>query len=93
LVPTLLGQEARQPIRDYHYWEAAPAQALRQGDWKLYRATPDQPGELYHLAMDIGERRNVASEYPELAKRLTKLLDEAHLDSEKFPLAPPKKNR
>lgn len=87
LVPTLLGlPPAQQQRRDHFYWEAAPQQAVRAGDWKLYRAAPDQPVELYNLATDIGETRNVAAAEPQIAARLEKLLATARFDSPDFPL-------
>lgn len=87
ILPTLLGQSEKQPKRDYHYWEAAPAQALRQGDWKLYRDAPNQPVELYNLVNDMGETSNVASEHPKIVARLEALLSQAHTESAEFPLA------
>lgn len=92
IVPTLLDQPAKQKSRDHHYWEAAPAQALRQGDWKVYRGAPNRTVELYNLAADIGETRDIAAEHPEIAARLEKLLTEAHVDSAAFPLAARHKN-
>jgi arylsulfatase A-like enzyme len=91
ILPTLLGQSGSQRTRDYHYWEAAPAQALRQGDWKLYRDAPNKPAELYNLRTDIGETRDVASEHPEILARLAKLMAQAHVESPEFPLKPKKK--
>jgi arylsulfatase A-like enzyme len=86
ILPTLLGQTEHQKAREYHYWEAAPTQALRQGDWKLYRASPKSPVELYNLAVDLGETRDVASEHPEIVARLEALLSQAHIESAEFPL-------
>ena len=88
ILPTLLGQPAKQMERDYLYWEAAPRQALRRGEWKAYRDAPNKPIELYNLANDIGETRNVAAENPEVAAALTRLLSQAHVDSPEFPLVP-----
>lgn len=93
IVPTLLGQPAKQETRDHHYWEAAPAQALRQGDWKVYRGAPDRPVGLYNLATDIGETRNVAAEHPEDAARLEKLMTQVRVESAEFPLAAKKKKK
>jgi arylsulfatase B len=39
--------------------------AFRAGNWKIVRPQRDAPIELYHLASDIGERRNLAGEQPE----------------------------
>lgn len=86
LVPTLTGQPARQALRDHFYWEAAPQQAVRRGDWKAYRAAPDRPVELYHLATDVGESKNVASAEPVVAAALEKLLTTARTEAPDFPL-------
>jgi len=86
IAPTLLGRAADQVLRDHFYWEAAPQQAVRQGDWKVYRAAPDRPVELYHLARDIGESKNVASTNPVIAAKLERLLTTSRTDSPDFPL-------
>jgi arylsulfatase A-like enzyme len=93
ILPTLLGEAAKQKARAYHYWEAAPAQALRQGDWKVYRGAPDRPVELYDLATDIGETRNVAAQHPGIAARLEKLMLQARVESAEFPLAAKNKKK
>ncbi len=86
LVPTLTGQTAQQKRRDHFYWEAAPQQAARRGDWKVYRRAPDRPIELYNLASDLGETTNVASAQPEIAKAMERLLSTARTESAEFPL-------
>ncbi len=86
LVPTLTGQPAKQKPRDHFYWEAAPQQAVRRGDWKLYRAAPERPVELYNLAADIGETQNVAAAHPEIAAKLARLLTTSRTESPEFPL-------
>ena len=91
ILPTLTGQAAKQQPREYFYWEAAPQQAVRRGDWKLFRAAPDKPPELYNLATDLGESRNVATEHPEIVAQLTKLMTTARVDSPDFPLKGKKK--
>jgi len=93
ILPTLLGQSSKQKIRDYHYWEAAPAQALRQGDWKIYRDASNKPVELYNLGFDLGETRDVANENPEIVARLEALMAQAHVESAEFPLATKKKQQ
>jgi arylsulfatase A-like enzyme len=91
LLPALLGQSTGQEVRDHHYWEAAPAQALRQGGWKVYRPAPDRPCELYDLAKDIGETRDLATTHPEVVGRLEKLMAQARVESVEFPLKAGKK--
>jgi len=93
LVPTLLGPPARQIRRSHHYWEAAPQQAVREGDWKLYRAAANRPAELYQLRDDLGEKENLASAQPEIAARLTALLTSARTENPNFPLAPRRPDR
>lgn len=91
LVSTLTGRPEKQKRREYFYWEAAPQQAVRRGDWKAYRSAPDQPLELYHLANDIGETTNEAKAHPEVAASLKQLLVTARTESPEFPLHPQKR--
>ncbi len=76
VLPTLLGQEQEQ--RDYFYFEffSPFQQAVRQGDWKAYRTSVKDPVELYNLKEDAGEQHNVAKEYPEIAAKLTAILND-----------------
>lgn len=48
--------------------------AVRQGDWKLLRPTEGEP-ELYDLANDPTESKNVASRYPDRVGALSALAD------------------
>lgn len=86
ILPTLLGRSAEQQPRSHHYWEAAPQQAVRQGDWKAYRATQDRPLELYNLANDIGETKNLADRHPDIVAKLDALMSRSRTDSPDFPL-------
>ena len=36
--------------------------ALRQGDWKIHRASASEPWQLYNLEQDIGEAHDLAAE-------------------------------
>jgi len=60
--------------------------AVRQGRWKYLRAEHKVPGyaqdrereqveELYDLEADIGERNNLAAQYPEKVRALKKLME------------------
>jgi arylsulfatase A len=86
ITPTLLGQARTQKLRNHFYWEAAPQQAVRQGDWKLYRAAFGRPPELYDLAQDLGETTNLAAAHPKVVARLESLLATSRTESSEFPL-------
>ena len=50
------------------------ASAIRSGDFKLIRRYDDDSLEVYDLKNDIGERKNLASSQPQLAKELNERL-------------------
>ncbi|MBL9123656.1 MAG: arylsulfatase [Planctomycetaceae bacterium] len=91
ILPTLLGAERAgraQPQRDYLYWEfheRGTLQAIRSGDWKVVRRRGGKV-ELYDLATDPGESRNVAAAQPAVVARLEQLLDSARTDSPHWPI-------
>lgn len=95
IMPTLLGT-GEQPKHEYLYWEFSSRrgrQAVRMGRWKGVRgplqANPEAPIELYDLETDVSEAHDVASEHPQIVERIKRIMKEAHVDSELFPLAPP----
>lgn len=61
--PGYLGQGANA-------WRATPCAAIRSGEWKLIEFFEDGRLELYNLATDIGEKKNLAQEQPDKAKEL-----------------------
>ena len=83
---------------EFLYFESEELQAVRQGSWKLrlpnlqkVRNWPEvdrgsQEAELYHIAKDIGEKRNVAEKWPKGVERLTKLAEESQPDAENSPI-------
>lgn len=88
LSPLLFGK-TQESARDAHYYFSNyHLQAVRQGPWKLAIAAqresmgkdvaPDVQGNevrLYHLGDDIGERKNVAADHPDVVKKLQALAD------------------
>ncbi len=59
-----------------HYHHDTPAAAIRQGGWKLIEHFEDGSLELYNLADDLGETRNLASEEAGRAAAMRKRLKE-----------------
>ena len=65
---------------DALWWAHEGNRAIRVGDWKLVAAHQDGPWELYDLATDRTETRNLARQHPEkvrgLAEHWQRLWDE-----------------
>lgn len=64
----------------YHIEGATPYSAVRHGDWKLINTFEEDKYELYNLKEDIGETKDVASQYPNITKKLTKELNKWRKD-------------
>jgi arylsulfatase A-like enzyme len=89
LLPLLRGED--QAIRRHAVSHASSGlPSLRQGDWKLIfgrgadggfggggaQAAPAGPrAQLYHLATDLGETKNLAADKPELVAELTAVME------------------
>lgn len=91
LLPTLTGRGDQRPHR-FLYWEFPSyggQQAVRAGNWKAVRqnmAKGPAATELYDLAADPAESKDVAADNPKVVKRLEALMQEEHVRSELFPL-------
>lgn len=89
-LPSLTGQD-RQEEHKYLYWEFSSRggrQAVRMGKWKavLYNLNRGGELELYDLEADRVEANDIAASHPEIIEKIQSILDEAHTDSELFPL-------
>jgi len=75
----LAGQaESPRAEQDYLAWEIFGNRAVRQGDWKLrwqYKPLGKGDWELFNLAADPAERKDLASERPDKVKELIALWD------------------
>jgi arylsulfatase A-like enzyme len=71
----LLGKPNAKSPHEIHYYEV---EGIRRGPWKL--VAKGNKRELYNLDNDIGEKKNLAKQHPELVKELNKLLA-AHADA------------
>ena len=88
LLPTLLGR-GEQKEHEYLYWELKGQQALRAGPWKAVRTGMHKgvvKTRLYKLDEDIGERRDLAKERPEMLRDMEALLKAARFPSKIFPI-------
>jgi arylsulfatase A-like enzyme len=76
------------PERPYFYWElheGKPIQAIRFGDWKGVRNGPTAPLELYDLAHDVGETKNLAPANPELVAQAETFMKAARVEDPNWP--------
>jgi len=78
----LAGQQLEPRALCFHYphWafhkENRPGSAIRKGDYKLIRHYDDNSLELYNLARDIGETKNLVQRQPQLARELNAMLSQ-----------------
>lgn len=78
------GKQGAKSPHEY-YFMVHNGEAVRWGDWKYHKkevfqvkgtARESNSPTLYNLKDDIGESKNVIAEYPDVAERLAKALDE-----------------
>lgn len=67
LIPYLSGKNTSAPHQALH-WRWVAQSAVRKGDWKFLKAGERE--YLFNLAIDIGERFDLTSAYPAIAKAL-----------------------
>ena len=91
LLPALLGKKQKE--HDYLYWEFSErggSQALRKGNFKAVKRNvsrnPNAKIELYDLSNDLGEKKNVAAQHPDIVQAMKKLFTQARTDSSTFRL-------
>jgi len=71
MVPTLTGQ-GQQKAHDHMYWELGTQQAVRAGDWKVYRKNGGT-ANLFNLGEGPGEKNDLARSHPEKLDELSAL--------------------
>lgn len=81
LLPYLQGDNQGRP-HPVLYWKKENRGAIRDGDWKMLRF-PDRPAELFNIAEDPAEQRNLAGAHPERVKALYKKLFAWELELER----------
>jgi len=101
ILPALLGQPRREPLREATVHHSLTGMfAIRQGDWKLIlglgsggftmpqhiEPKPGEPvGQLYNLAEDPTESKNLYSDRADVVKRLTELLEKCRSSGRSAP--------
>ena len=88
MLPALLGMKQTNQ-HEFLYWEfheKGSKQAVRHGDWKAVRLAPGAPLELYDLAADPAEARNLAAAHPDIVAKVESYLKTARTPSERWPL-------
>ncbi|MDX1284260.1 MAG: arylsulfatase [Draconibacterium sp.] len=89
--PVFFGEE-NQNQHEFLYWENANyerippygevegslEQAILLDNWKAVKNNPDLPIELYNISQDISETTNLASEHPELIKKIETMMKKEH---------------
>ncbi len=78
-MPMLAGQvDGIRTEQDYLAWEVFGNRAVRQGEWKLrwqYKPYGKGDWELFNVAKDPAERKDLAAQNPEKVKALTAVWD------------------
>ncbi len=74
LLPFLTGR-AKGPPHDILFWRQGKSFAVRRGHWKLVGDADSSP-EIFNLADDISETRNLSDNEPELVTELMNLYQE-----------------
>jgi len=77
ILPLLKGEEATSASRTFYWKFINGEKALRSGDWKLI--IQKGRSELYNIASDPYEKKDVAVQFPERVKELKALLSKAAL--------------
>jgi arylsulfatase A len=90
--PSMAGKTGvRSPYEAFYYYYMEQLQAVRSGKWKLYLPleakwtnfrgdTKASPAKLYNLKADISESTNLATQHPDVVKRLLALAEMARKD-------------
>lgn len=81
ILPTLIGEAAAghaQKQHEYLYWEIGGWTAIRQGTWRAVKPAKSDLWELYDLATDPSESKNLAAAKPDMLAKLTALATKAH---------------
>ncbi len=70
--------QAKHGFLYWEFYEQGGKQAVRLGDWKRVRwmvgKDPDGPIKRYQLGQDFGETKKVATDHPDVVKRIDQIM-------------------
>lgn len=77
LLPYLTGEKKTAP-HEALFWRFGPQKAVRKGNWSLvdwrdFQTKTSSGWQLYDLAKDIGQEKNLAAQHPDLVAELSGL--------------------
>jgi arylsulfatase len=89
---------ARSPEEPFYYYNCENLQAVRVGDWKIHlprtktqipfwalkKQPPINTAQLYNLATDEAEKKDVAAQYPERVSAMVALAENMRLELGEF---------
>jgi arylsulfatase A len=78
-----------QPAQKFLYWEFHERgfqQAVRMGNWKAVRLKPGAPLELYDLAVDPHETKDLAASHADIVATIEDVLRSARTESARWPV-------
>ncbi|ANH80002.1 N-acetylgalactosamine-6-sulfatase [Niabella ginsenosidivorans] len=84
ILPTLLGKKEQQKQHAYLYFEYPEyggQQAVRMGNWKAVRTNilkGQIKTQLFNLDTDIQEQNDVASQHPDIVKKIDAIMEKEH---------------
>lgn len=91
ILPSLIAN-GKQKKHDYLYWEFhedGGRQAVRMGNWKGVRLNiikdKNSPVQLYNLAIDPKETKDVAISNPTVVEKIKRIMQQAHVENKDFP--------
>lgn len=86
---SIIRGEATELEKRFLYWEFFEngfQQAVRWGDWKAVRPQLGEPLEIYNLARDAGETKNIAAHSPKIVQTFEDYLSTARTASKNWPV-------
>lgn len=89
LLPAL--QDQPLPRTQPLFWEHHGNRAVRDGKWKLVAHTEQGPWELYDLSTDRAETRDIATDHPQIVRRLSNAWWDWADANQVLPMNPPVK--